>query len=168
MFLILTNVEIKACNYRYFYVKKKFDLTFILAEVDWVVTSPCPTDPVAPVREINETNATWATKERDFESQKMSYDLEHRRWVTANKKCLVVIKNTIEPAIVGSILECDTVTEYLDRIKSQFTGSSKTCAIQRIKQLVTDSHSNNGGIRELTMRRRNHDTIVQAIFREGE
>ena len=32
----------------------------------------------------------------------------------------------IEPAIVGSIPECDTVTEYLDRIKSQFTGSSKT------------------------------------------
>ena len=32
----------------------------------------------------------------------------------------------IEPAIVGSIPEYDTVTEYLDRIKSQFTGSSKT------------------------------------------
>ena len=57
----------------------------------------------------------------------MSYDLEHRKWVTANKKCLAVIKNTIEPTIVGSIPECDTVTEYLDRIKSQFTGSSKTC-----------------------------------------
>ena len=53
---------------------------------------------------------------------------EHRKWVTVNKKYLAVIKNTIEPAIVGSILECDTVTEYLDRIKSQFTGSSKTYA----------------------------------------
>ena len=40
-----------------------------------------------------------------------------------------MIKNTIEPAIVSSILECDTTTEYLDRIKSQFTGSSKTCYI---------------------------------------
>ena len=78
------------------------------------------------VRETNEADATWATKERDFESQKMSYDLEHRKWVTVNKKCLVVIKNTIEPTIVGSIPECDTVTEYFDRIKSQFTGSSKT------------------------------------------
>ena len=84
---------------------------------------------MAPVRETKENDATWATKERDFESQKMSYDLEHRKWVTANKKCLAVIKNTIEPAIVGSIPECDTITEYLDRIKSQFTGSSKTCAI---------------------------------------
>ena len=53
---------------------------------------------------------------------------EHRKWVTANKKCLAVIKNMIEPVIVGSIPEYDTVTEYLDRIKSQFTGSSKTYA----------------------------------------
>ena len=53
----------------------------------------------------------------------MSYDLEHRKWVTANKKCLAVIKNTIEPAIMGLIPECDTVTEYLNRIKSQLTGS---------------------------------------------
>ena len=29
--------------------KKKIDLAFILTEVDWVVTSPCPTEPVAPV-----------------------------------------------------------------------------------------------------------------------
>jgi hypothetical protein len=68
--------------------KKKIDLTFILAEVDWVVTRPCPTEPVAPVRETNE-----------------SY---------ANKNYVVVIKNTIEPTIIGSIQKCDTVTEYLD------------------------------------------------------
>jgi hypothetical protein len=37
--------------------KKKIDLAFILIEVDWVVTSPCPTEPVAPVRETNEANA---------------------------------------------------------------------------------------------------------------
>ena len=108
-------------------MEKKIDLAFILAEVDWEVTSPCPTEPVAPVRETNEVDAAWTTKERDFESQKMSYDLGHRKWVTTNKNCLVVIKNMIEPAIMSSIPECDTVTEYLDRIKSQFTGSSKTC-----------------------------------------
>ena len=107
--------------------KKKIDLAFILAEVDWVVTSPCPTEPVAPV--MRQTRLMpLGQLERDFKSQKMSYDLKHRKWVTANKKCLVVIKNIIEPAILGSIPECDTVTEYLDRIKSQFTGSSKTYA----------------------------------------
>ena len=85
----------------------------------------------------------------------MSYVLEHRKWVTANKKCLAVIKNTIEPAIVGSIPECNTVTEYLDRIKSQFTGSSKTYATQLIKQLVTEMYSENGGIREHILRMSN-------------
>ena len=54
--------------------KKKIDLTFILAGVDWVVTTPCPREPVAPVRETNEADAAWATKERDFASQRMSYD----------------------------------------------------------------------------------------------
>ena len=79
---------------------------------------------MAPVRE---TDAAWHNRERDFAPVKMSFDLEHRKWVTANKKCLAVIKNTIKPAIVGSIPDCDMVTEYLERIKSQFTSSSKTC-----------------------------------------
>ena len=86
-------------------------------------------------------------QKRDFASQRMSYDLEHSKWVTINKKYMAVIKNAIGPAIIGSILECDTVTEYLDRIKSQFTGSSKTYATQLIKQLVTERYSRNGGIR---------------------
>jgi hypothetical protein len=85
---------------------------------------------------------------------------EHRKWVTANKRCLAEIKNMIEPEIVGLIPVCDTVTEYLDRIKSQFTSSSKTYATQLIKQLVTECYSGNGGIRELTMRCRNYGTVV--------
>ena len=39
---------------------------------------------------------------------------------------------------MGSIPEYDTVTEYLDRIKSQFTDTSKTYATQLIKQLVIE------------------------------
>ena len=46
---------------------KKIDLAFILAKVDQVVTSPCPTEPVALVRETSQDDATWATKGRDFE-----------------------------------------------------------------------------------------------------
>jgi len=83
----------------------------------------------------------------------MSYDLEYRKCVTANKKCLAVIKNTIGPAIVGSISECDTIIEYLDRIKSPFTSSSKTYATLLIKHLVTESYSGNDDIREPMMRR---------------
>ena len=38
---------------------------------------------------------------------------------------MVFIKNTIENAIAGSIAECASAWEFLEKIKSQFTGSSK-------------------------------------------
>ena len=61
--------------------------------------------------------------------KKISYDsLGIGNESLPTRKSLAMIKNMIEPAIVGSIPVCDTVTEYLDRIKSQFTGSSKTYA----------------------------------------
>jgi hypothetical protein len=43
--------------------KKKIDLAFVLAKVDWVVTTPCPSEPVAPVRETNESDADWQKRE---------------------------------------------------------------------------------------------------------
>jgi hypothetical protein len=52
---------------------------------------------------------------------------------------------------MGSIKECDTITEYLERIKSQFYGSSKIYATQLIKQLMTEKYTRGGngnGIRE--------------------
>jgi hypothetical protein len=48
--------------------KKKIDLAFILVEVDWVVTTPCPIELETPVRETNEADAAWATREGDYES----------------------------------------------------------------------------------------------------
>jgi hypothetical protein len=81
----------------------------------------------------------------------MAYDLQKQKWINANKKYVVTIKNMIEPTIIGSIQECDTVTEYLERIKSQFYGSSKTYATQLIKQLMTKRYTGGGngtGIRE--------------------
>ena len=74
MFWFWSTLESRHAIIVIFYVKKKFDLAFILTKVDWAVTSPCFTEPVAPVREINEADTTWTTKERDFESQKKSYD----------------------------------------------------------------------------------------------
>jgi hypothetical protein len=64
-----------------------------------------------------------------------------------NKKCLAVIKNTIQPALVGSISDYDMVAECLERIKSQFSCSSKIYANQLIKPLITEKYTG-GGIRE--------------------
>jgi hypothetical protein len=43
--------------------KKKIDLAFVLAEVDWVVTTACPTEPVVPVRKANESDTDWQKRE---------------------------------------------------------------------------------------------------------
>ena len=58
----------------------------------------------------------------------MSYTLENQKWLTANKKCTAFIKNIIENVIVDSIAKCTSVGEFLEKIKSQFTGSSKIYA----------------------------------------
>jgi hypothetical protein len=86
--------------------KKKIDLAFVLAEVNWLVTTPCPTEPVAPVRETNESDADWQKKERDHAPIQMAYDLQKQKqkWINANKKmCCSHIKNTIEPTIMDLI-----------------------------------------------------------------
>jgi hypothetical protein len=127
--------------------KRKLDLAFILGEVNWIVTTSCPTKPEAPVRGADEADAAWQTRKLDFASVKMSYDLDKAKLVMANKKCLAVIKNTIEPALVDLILDYDTVAECLERIKSQFSCSSKIYASQLVKQLITEKYTG-GGIRE--------------------
>jgi hypothetical protein len=77
----------------------------------------------------------------------MKYDLEKKKWVNSNRKCLMVAKATIADPVRGSILECDTATEYLQRVNNQFTGSSKATASTLIKKLMTEKYSG-GGIRE--------------------
>jgi hypothetical protein len=73
-----------------------------------------------------------------------------------------VIKNTIEPALMGSILDCDTVAECLKRIKSQFTSSSKIYATQLIKQLITEKYTG-GGIREHILRMNNQASKLKPM-----
>ena len=70
-----------------FYVKKSFDLVFILSnKVDWVVTSPCSTEIVAPVRETKENMPLGQLKKGILNPKRYPMAFEHRKWVTANKK----------------------------------------------------------------------------------
>ncbi|XP_071678119.1 uncharacterized protein [Lolium perenne] len=136
--------------------RKKVDFAFVCAEVDWVVDTPQPIKPADPVRADGDTDDAWAQKKRDHAPVEMSYALENRKWQTANKKCMAFIKNTIENAIVGSITECTSAGEYLEKIKSQFTGSSKTYTTQLLKQLVTEKYTGGAhGIREHILRMSN-------------
>ena len=59
----------------------------------------------------------------------------------------MVAKSIILDAIRGSILNCDTATEYLKKVESQFTGSSNAYISTLIKKLFNEKYSD-GGIRE--------------------
>jgi hypothetical protein len=90
----------------------------------------------------------FATRERDFAPTRMAHDLERVKWDTSNHKCLMVIKSSIKKAIRGGILNCKTAKEYLKKVESQFTGSSKTYASTIIKRLVTEKYSFGNVVRE--------------------
>ena len=124
--------------------QEKLEIALALSDNDLALTSPCPTEPVDPVREANETDATFATRQRDHVEVRMKYDLDHAMWDNSNRKCLMVIKGSIEDPIRGSIPECTTATEYLKKVESQFTGSSKAYASTLIKKLVNEKYSGGG------------------------
>ena len=85
-----------------------------------------------PVREANETDVAFANRQRDHAEVRMKYNLDRAKWDSSNR-CLMVIKDTIEDPIRGSILEYTTAAEYLKKVESQFTGSSKAYASTLIK-----------------------------------
>ena len=126
--------------------KRKLELFFVMAGADWILSAPCPTEPVAPVRESTDTDADWQQKEQAHVVSKEKYESELPKWKSDNKKVMAVIKNTIDPVIESSLGDCPSVMEYLQKIKSQFTGSSKTYATQLIQQLFSERYTG-GGLR---------------------
>ena len=64
-------------NYRVW--RDKYELALALSENDLALTSPCPTEPVDPVRKENETDADSTTRQRDHVEVRMKYDLERKK-----------------------------------------------------------------------------------------
>jgi hypothetical protein len=98
--------------------RKKVDLAFVCAEVDWVVDTPQPVKPIESVRDAKDDDVAWDKNKKDHASVELAYVLENQKWVNTNKKCIAFIKNTIKNAIAGSIKECTSVGEFLEKIKS--------------------------------------------------
>jgi hypothetical protein len=115
-------------------------------EIDLALTADAPKEPEKPVLHDGESAQAFATREWDFASIRMLYDLERAKWDAFNRKCLMVIKSSIKEAIRGGIPDCETAKEYLKKVESQFTGSSKTYASIIIKKLVTENYSFGSGV----------------------
>jgi ionotropic glutamate receptor len=144
--------------------RKKVDLAFVCAEVDWVVDTPQPVKPIEALRDAKDDDAAWDKNKKDYAPVELAYVLENQKWVNANKKCMAFIKNTIENAIAGSIAGCTSIGEFLEKIKGQFTSSSKVYATQLLKQLVTEKYTGGAhGIREHIVRMSNMASKLKPV-----
>ena len=83
--------------------REKLEIALVLSDNDLALISPCPTKPVDLVRKANETDVTFTTRQRDHAEVRMKYDLDRAKWDSSNRKCLMVIKGSIEDPIRGSI-----------------------------------------------------------------
>ena len=64
-------------NYRVW--REKYELALTLSENDLALTSPCPIEPVDPVREENKTDANFTAQQQDHAEVRMKYDLERKK-----------------------------------------------------------------------------------------
>ena len=81
--------------------REKLEIALALSDNDLALTSPCHTQSEDPVRTENETDAAFATRERDHATIRMKYDLDRAKWDSSNRKCLMMIKGSIEDSIRG-------------------------------------------------------------------
>ena len=126
---------------------QKLEIALALAEIDLAITVPAPKEPEKPMRAQNEADDAWTIREKNHDRAMIQYDIDRTRWNNSNRKCLMIIKGSISDNITQAIPECTTAAEYLERVKSQFTGSSKAYAATLTEQLVTKRYAG-GGIRE--------------------
>ena len=68
---------IEGANYRVW--REKYELKLALSENDLALTFPCPTEPVDPVREENESNADFTIRQRYHAEVRIKYDLERKK-----------------------------------------------------------------------------------------
>jgi hypothetical protein len=115
---------------------RKVNLPFVCAKLELVIKKPQPVQPPKPVREEIDDDATCEEKHRNYAPLELSQSIANKKWITTNKKCMAFIENTIDPSLTSSIKGCASTTKLLERIKSQFTSSSKTYATQMLKQVV--------------------------------
>jgi hypothetical protein len=74
----------------------------------------------------------------------------------------MVIKERISEFIRGVIPDCATVLEYLEKVDSQFTSSSKAYVSTIIKRLITEKYSG-GGVRDHILRMSNVATRLEPL-----
>jgi hypothetical protein len=126
----------------------------VIFENDKAITDKRPVEPTL----LDILNNLGADAKVEWEKQNSKLmgccEIEKINCERSNRKCLMVIKERISEGIRGAILECETVVEYLEKVKSQFTSSSKAYASSFSKRLISEKYTG-GGVRDHILRMSN-------------
>jgi molybdopterin converting factor small subunit len=136
--------------------REKINTGLVIFEIDKAITNKRPVEPT--LLEIPDDLGADAKAEREKQNSKLRgcYEIEKINWDRSNHKCIMVIKDRISEGIRGAILKCETVVEYLEKVESQFTGSSKlqvesqftgsskAYASSLIKTLISEKYTGDG------------------------
>ncbi|XP_071714297.1 uncharacterized protein [Rutidosis leptorrhynchoides] len=79
--------------------------------------------------------------------QKRTYDI----WEISNRMSLMIMKNSITPAIRGAIPDSENAKEFLASVEEQFKGSSKSHASTLILKMLSTKYDGVSGVREHIM-----------------
>jgi hypothetical protein len=108
----------------------------VIFEIDKAITDKRPVE--LTLLKIPDDFGADAKAEREKQNSKLMgcYEIEKINWERSNRKCLILIKERISEGIWGAIPECETVVEYLEKVESQFTSSSKAYSSSLIKTVI--------------------------------
>jgi hypothetical protein len=122
----------------------KINMSLALFKIDKAITDKRPVEPT--LFDIPSDLSVDAKAEREKQNSKLMsyYEIDKINWERSNRKCLMVIKERISEGIRGAIPVCETAVEYLKKVESQFTGSSKAYASSLIKRLVYEKYTSGG------------------------
>jgi hypothetical protein len=133
---------------------ENINMGLAIFEIDKAITDKRPVEHT--LLDIPNDLSADAKAEREKQNSKLMscYEIEKINWEISNRKCLMVIKEKISEGIRGAILECETTVEYLEKVESQFTDSSKSYASSLIKRLIFEKYTG-GGVRDHILRMSN-------------
>jgi hypothetical protein len=124
--------------------REKINMGLALFEIDKVITDKHSVEPT--LLDIPSDLSADAKAEREKQNSKFMscYEIDKINGERSNHMCLMVIKERISEGIRGAIPDCETAVEYLEKVESQFTGSSKAYASSLIKRLVSEKYTGGG------------------------
>jgi hypothetical protein len=125
---------------------EKINMGIALFKIDKAITDKRPVE--LTLLDIPNDLGADAKAEREKQNSKLMscQEIEKINWEMSNYKCLMVIKKRISEGIRGAIPKCETVVQYVEKVESQFTGSSKAYASSLIKRLIYEKYTGGGVI----------------------